>query len=130
MGAALQVHREFGPGGPELIYQRGLAIELRACGIPFEREVKVPVWYRGEPLGTFRADFECCNEILLELKSLPFAGDGCVSQLAHYLAATGKPIGLLLNFGTPSLQIKRVLPRRSSLTGPKPGQSAESGVIG
>jgi GxxExxY protein len=117
IGAAMRVHAELGPGLLEITYQRALALELTACGIPHRREVPVPIWYRGSNIGTFRADFECSN-VLLELKAVPFMGDAAVAQIAHYLAATGKPIGLLLNFGTPSLQVKRVLPRRSALCGP------------
>jgi GxxExxY protein len=85
--------------------------------------VPIAVWYRGTNIGTFRADFEC-GGVLLELKALPFVGDAAVAQLAHYLTATGRPIGLLLNFGTPSLQVKRVLPRRSALAGPRSQQPA------
>ncbi|HUR26464.1 MAG TPA: GxxExxY protein [Candidatus Thermoplasmatota archaeon] len=117
IGAAMRVHAELGPGLLEVTYQRALALELDAGGVLFRREVPVPVWYRGKNIGTFRADFEC-DQVLLELKALPFLGEGAVAQLAHYLTATGKPVGLLLNFGTPSLQIKRVLPRRSALCGP------------
>lgn len=124
IGAAMQVHRELGPGLLELTYQRALAIELSCQGIPHRREVPVPVWYRGTNIGTFRADF-CCGDYLLELKALPFVGDAAIAQLAHYLAVTGKPVGLLLNFGTPSLQVRRVLPRRSTLAGP-PEDSTES----
>jgi GxxExxY protein len=127
IGAAMQVHRELGPGFLEITYQRALAVELGARGIPFQREFAVPVWYRGTNLGTFRADFES-NGVLLELKAVPFVGDAAVAQLAHYLSGTGMPVGLLLNFGTPSLQVKRVLPRHSSLCGPP--QSASSVAIG
>lgn len=117
IGAAMRVHAELGSGLLEITYHRALALELTACGIPFHREWPVPIWYRGTNIGTFRADF-ACGDLLLELKALPYMGDAAVAQLAHYLTATGKPVGLLLNFGTPSLQVRRVLPRRSTLAGP------------
>lgn len=117
IGAAMRVHAELGPGLVELTYQRALALELGAAGIHHEREVAVPIWYRGTNIDMFRADF-ACGDLLLELKAVPFTPEAGVSQLAHYLTATGKPAGLLLNFGTPRLQVKRVLPRRSALAGP------------
>lgn len=125
IGAALRVHAELGPGLAEVAYQRALALELTARGIGHQREVPVPIWYRGASIGTFRADF-ACGDLLLELKAVPFASEAAVAQLAHYLTATGKPVGLLLNFGMSSLQVKRVLPRRSALAGPP--ASLDSGV--
>jgi GxxExxY protein len=125
IGAAMRVHAELGPGLLEIVYQRSLALELAAAGLTFRREVPVPVWYRGSNVGIFRADFEC-NGILVELKALPVLGEGPVLQLAHYLAATGRNVGLVLNFGTPSLQVKRVLPRRTRWAGPASLNSASS----
>jgi GxxExxY protein len=120
IGAAMQVHRELGPCLSEVTYQRALAVELEELAIAHEREVPVPVWYRGRKLGVFRADF-ACGEVLLEIKALPYLGHQPLVQLAHYLAATGKPVGLVLNFGAPSLQFKRVFPRRSNISGPAAG---------
>lgn len=115
----MNVHRELGPGFLEVTYQHALALEFAALGIPFEREVPITLWYRGSRLGgVFRADFSCYDGILVELKALPGLGRSHVSQLAHYLAATGKPLGLLVNFGADSLQFQRVVPRRSKLAGP------------
>lgn len=128
IGAAMRVHAELGPGLLEVVYQRSLAIELRKRGIPHVRERPVPVWYEGENVGTFRADFDCYDRVLVELKALPYVGEAGVNQLSHYLTATGRPVGLLLNFGTRSLQVNRVLPRRSVACGPPPNSLNSVGI--
>ncbi|MEK6976303.1 MAG: GxxExxY protein [Candidatus Thermoplasmatota archaeon] len=126
IGAAMLIHRELARGLLEVTYQTALAEEFAARGIPFRREVPIEVWFRGKQMGgTYRADFECFGEILLELKAIPRLGRTEVSQLSHYLAATGRPLGLLLNFGGDSLQFQRVLSRRSTLVGPQRTESAE-----
>jgi GxxExxY protein len=125
IGAAMYVHRELGWSFREVTYQRALAAEFEARGIPYQREVPVAVWFRGKPIGTFRVDFDC-KGVLLELKAQPFIGEAAVLQLAQYLATTGNSLGLVLNFGASSLQVKRVLPRRSPTAGP-PAKSASSG---
>jgi GxxExxY protein len=127
IGAAMYVHRELGWSFREVTYQRALAAEFDARGIPYQREVPVAVWFRGKPIGTFRVDFEC-RSVLLELKAQPFIGEAAVLQLAQYLATTGHSLGLVLNFGASSLQFKRVLPRRSSTAGPPRGESDSSGA--
>ncbi|MEA3165288.1 MAG: hypothetical protein QOJ26_132 [Thermoplasmata archaeon] len=120
IGAAMLIHRELGPGLLEVTYQSALAIEFAERSIPFAREVPIEVWFRGQRLGgVYRADFECFGEILVELKAIPSVGRTEVSQLAHYLTATGKPPGLLLNFGAESLQFQRVKPRKSAIVGPR-----------
>jgi len=78
--------------------------------IPFEREVMLEVSYKGKPLkAAYRADFVCYGEIIVELKALERLSGKETAQLIHYLKATGFHRGLLLNFGTPSLQVKRVV---------------------
>ncbi|MEA3166043.1 MAG: hypothetical protein QOJ26_912 [Thermoplasmata archaeon] len=116
----MQVHRELGPGFLESVYQRSLAVQLREHGIAFEREVALEVTYHGESVGTYRADFICHGTIIVELKALPSIGRAEVSQLAHYMRATNQTLGLLLNFGSTSLQYQRVvgrqvIPRRHEL---------------
>jgi GxxExxY protein len=113
----MEVHRELGPGLREICYQRALSIELAVRGIAHSQEVPIPVWYRGQSLGTFRADI-ACGPVLVEVKALPHSAPDSIHQLAHYLTSSGKPIGLLLNFGRRSLEFKRVFPRRSAIAGP------------
>lgn len=113
------VHQELGPGYLEVTYQSALQEVFRQRQIPHAREFPIAVWFMGKQLdGTYRADFECFDSVLVELKALPNIGRVEVSQLAHYLTATGRQTGLLLNFGAPSLQFQRVKPRVSKLCGP------------
>lgn len=126
IGAAMLIHRELGRGYLEVTYQDALAIEFEERGLPFVREAPIEVWFRGRRLGgVYRADFVCYDDVVVELKALPSIGRAEVSQLAHYLTATGKTLGILINFGADSLQFQRVIPRRSNLVGPKRTESAE-----
>jgi GxxExxY protein len=119
IGAAMQVHNELGPGFLEITYQHALQLEFEVLGIPNQREVPIGIWYRNVQLGgTYRADFLCYEDILVELKALPVVGKSEVRQLGHYLTATGTATGLLLNFGADRLQFQRVRPRKSVLSGP------------
>lgn len=108
IGAAMAVHRELGPGFLESVYAEALGRECAAQQLEFQREVQIQVHYRGEPLeAMFRADFICFGEVLVELKALNRLTQQAESQLLHYLKACKLKKGLLLNFGTPSLQFKR-----------------------
>ena len=120
------IHRELGPGFLEATYQDAMELELAHRRIPFQSQIPIEVWFRGRRLGgIYRADLRCYREVLVELKAIPTVGQAEVSQLAHYLAAAGAPLGLLLNFGAQSLQFQRVLPRRSTLVGPLRSESVE-----
>ena len=110
IGAAMAVHRELGHGFLEAVYQEALELEFNAQGIPFEREVSLPVRYREQTLGTsYRADFVCFQSIIVELKALAAIGGTEDAQVLNYLKATRYQRGLLLNFGSPSLQHKRLI---------------------
>lgn len=116
IGAALKVHTEFGPGFLETAYHEALAIEFRRRAIPYEHEVPLPIWYDGEPLATvYRADFVAAD-FLLEIKAVGSIGRVEEAQLLHYLKATGRTVGLLINFGALSLQVRRLThrPKRSA----------------
>lgn len=111
IGAAMEVHRELGCGFLEPVYQQSVAIELMARSIPFRREVKLPVRYKGQLLDTeYRADFVCFEAVLVELKALARLSNVEQAQVLNYLKATGLDVALLLNFGAPSLEWQRLVP--------------------
>jgi GxxExxY protein len=108
IGAAMEVHRELGSGILEEVYHEALKIEFREKGIPFAHEVELRITYKGEPLRkTYRADFVCFDNIVVELKALQRISGKEKSQIINYLKATGLERGLLLNFGSESLQYSR-----------------------
>lgn len=110
IGAAMKVHRELGPGFLEAVYQEALAIEFEKQKIPFEKEVAIPISYSGVTLRThYRADFLCFHTIIVELKALNGLSGTEQAQVINYLKATQLQKGLLLNFGTPSLEHRRLV---------------------
>ncbi|HEY3451098.1 MAG TPA: GxxExxY protein [Myxococcales bacterium] len=111
IGAAIAVHRELGPGYPEVVYQRALALELRALAVPFEREKPFSVSYRGVPVGNGQLDFLVAGMLVVELKSVETVVEVHRAQVAAYLKALGLQLGLLINFNTQVLKrgIERVV---------------------
>ncbi len=107
IGIAIEVHKELGPGFMESIYHRALELELADAGIPFVSEAPLTVIYKGHVLGNFSADFLIEKSLLVELKALETLPVISEVQVVHYLKAAGLPVGLILNFGTTPLQIKR-----------------------
>ena len=117
IGLAMQVHTYLGNGFQEVIYQRALEIELAKNLIPFEREFIMPIMYKGDRIGTRRVDFLINNNISVELKAVIQLGPVHLAQAINYLEAYNLEIGLLLNLGAPSLQVKRLLNRHKVGTG-------------
>lgn len=93
----------------EIIYQRSLEIELSNQGLSFVREFDMPVLYKGEPVGSRRVDFFVQEKIMVEIKAIITLEDVHLAQAINYLEAYNIPIGLLINFGAPKLQFKRVM---------------------
>ncbi len=109
IGAAQAVHTELGAGFLEAVYQEALAIELSNLEIPFVLRAELTVSYKGCQLkNRYRADFICCNDIIIEIKALSVIGGNEYAQLINYLKATNFIRGLILNFAAQSLQVKRI----------------------
>ena len=110
IGAALEVHRVLGAGFLELLYKDALEIEFNARRIPYRREVPCNIAYRGQQLrGDYQVDFICFDEVVLEVKGRSSTGPADHAQVISYLAATKRHVGLLLNFGTPTLEHRRFI---------------------
>ena len=113
LGAAIEVHRVFGPGLLESAYETALCHELHARGITFQRQVDLPIKYKGVALeSTFRMDLLVRNTVIVELKSVEKTLPVHASQLLTYLRLSGYTVGLLINFNVPNLRngiIRRVL---------------------
>lgn len=110
IGAAIEVHKVLGNGFLESVYQDALEIEFKERKIPYEREAQILVSYKNEPLNThYRSDFVCFGSIIVELKAMKEIGSIEEAQILHYLRATGYQRGLLINFGSQSLQYKRLV---------------------
>jgi len=110
IGAAMAVHRELGCGFLEAVYQQALACELAEPNIPFAREVELPVLYKGQKLNAaYRADFVCFDSIIVEVKAVSQINGTHEAQVINYLKATRYEVGLLVNFGSRSLEHKRFI---------------------
>lgn len=109
IGIAIGVHKQLGPGLAEKIYQRVLYLELKKSGLKFERECKIVVKWGNAVVGYHVVDFKIDDILIVEIKATGETQELHKYQLLSYLKAAKKPLGLLLNFGTPILGIKRVV---------------------
>jgi GxxExxY protein len=109
IGAAMEVHKILGPGFLEAVYQSALAHELTLRGVPFEQQVRLPVSYKDVLVGEYTADFMIDGKLIVEIKAVSNFNSQHQAQAMHYLAATGYRLALLLNFGTGSLEHRRVI---------------------
>ena len=109
IGGAMAVHTALGNGFPEVVYQRSLTIEMRDRGLAFGREVEIPLHYKGEEVGSRRADFLVEGKVLVELKAVSILEDVHVAQVLNYLTAYQLEVALLLNFGARKLEYRRLV---------------------
>lgn len=110
LGCAYKVSNGLGPGFLEKVYENALAHELERAGLAFERQKPLEVWYEGIRVGLFLADLVVEGRVLVELKAVRALDDNHLAQGLNYLRATALPICLLLNFGVPKLEIRRLSP--------------------
>jgi len=108
IGCAMKVHSTLGNGFQEVIYQRAMVIEMEKEGLSFAREMEMDITYDGQQIGKRRVDFFVEDKIMVELKALINLEDVHLAQAMNYCQAYNLPIGLLINFGSKSLQFKRV----------------------
>jgi GxxExxY protein len=108
IGLARKVHAALGNGFQEVIYQRAMQIEMNDVGLHFEREFSMPVYYKNQQIGERRVDFFVEEKIMVELKAIIQLENVHLAQAKNYLEAYNVEIGLLLNFGSISIQFKRL----------------------
>lgn len=109
IGAAFAVSNTLGVGYLEAVYRRSLAVELALKGLPVDQEVPFDVIYRGEIVGRFQADFIAGGCVVVETKACEGLASPHLAQVLNYLRCSGLRAGLLLNFGTQRVQVKRVV---------------------
>ncbi|MBW6516253.1 MAG: GxxExxY protein [Candidatus Cloacimonetes bacterium] len=110
IGCCLEVHKELGCGFHEQVYQEALVVEMSRKNIPFEKEKQLIVNYKDTVLNRrYIADFICYDKIILEIKAVEQLANQHIAQVLNYLKATDMKLGLLVNFGTTSLQHKRLV---------------------
>ena len=104
IGCGLEVHRRLGPGLLENVYESALCIEMRAQGLSYERQVGIPLYYRGELISEHRPDLIVEKEVIVEVKSVERFSPLHWAQVLTYLRVSGLRVGLLLNFNSPTLR--------------------------
>ena len=110
VGACMKVHRALGPGFLEAVYEEVVEKEFIVQNIPYRRQVKLDLYYEGVQLKKYyRADFVCYDSIIVELKAVTQIPSVFYAQLQNYLKCTNMELGMLINFGTPSLTYKRIV---------------------
>ena len=100
VGCAIEVHRHLGPGLLESVYETALCIELRAAGLTFQRQVGVPLFYKGELISEHRPDLIVCDAVVVEVKSVARLEPVHDAQMLTYLRVAEVRVGLILNFNT------------------------------
>jgi GxxExxY protein len=110
IGACFEVHKILGHGFKEVVYKDALEFEFKRLGLPFEKEKPYSIFYKEQKLKHFFvADFVLYNTIILEIKAGNYIGDPYIKQTLNYLKASGLRLGIVINFGAPSVEYQRVI---------------------
>ena len=117
LAACFEVANELGAGFLESVYEKALVIVLQETGLEVKAQVPVPVMFRGRTVGDFVADVMVAKKVMVELKAAKALLPEHQAQLINYLNATGIKVGLLVNFGNPRLEYKRLYPTNKSYAG-------------
>ena len=112
IGCAMEVHNILGNGFQEVVYQRALSIEMKLRHIEHQREFEIPLFYKGVSIGKRRVDFLVAKELSVEIKAVINLEDVHLAQAMNYLEAYNLYTGLLINFGSNSLQFKRLFNKK------------------
>jgi len=107
IAAAIEVHRELGPGFLESVYEHALALELEHRGLAVETQHDITIWYKGDPVGQHRLDIFVEDLIIVELKAIQSIEAVHFAILKAYLKAAGRQHGLILNFAKATLEVRR-----------------------
>jgi GxxExxY protein len=110
IGACFEVHKALGHGFKETVYKDALELEFNRIAFPFKREKHYDIYYKEQKLKhSFLADFVVLDQIILEIKIGNYIGEPYLKQTLNYLKASGLRLGIVINFGTPSLEYQRVI---------------------
>lgn len=110
IGACFEVHKALGHGFKEVVYKDALELEFNKIGLPFKREKYYDIYYKEQKLKhCFIADFVVLDQIILEVKIGSYIGEPYLKQTLNYLKASGLRLGIVINFGVPSLEYQRVI---------------------
>jgi GxxExxY protein len=110
IGAAMEVHKELGSGFLEAVYQEALDLEFADKGIPYKAQPEIKINYKGKPLKKkYEPDFICYDDVIVEIKALGKLSGNEHAQIINYLKASKIEVGLLINFGSQSLEYKRFI---------------------
>ncbi len=109
IGAAMEVHKELGPGFLESVYEEAFIVELKRLNIPFEQQQKYYVNYKGVDIKEYYCDLVIDDKVIIELKAIKQIGDIERAQILNYLKVTKLRLGLLMNFGSESLEYERII---------------------
>lgn len=125
IGAAMEIHKQLGHGFLEAVYQEAAIVEFPLREIPFGREVLLSIFYKEKLISQSRTDFVCFSEIIVEFKTQSQLTRVDEAQVLNYLKATGFQRALLINFGAPSLEYKRLIFSQNKEKSQKSATSAD-----